>query len=62
MSDMQKRFGYHRDNTNRVNREMFAIGVTSLAQDIQTLVEDARCREMALTRLEEVSMWANKGM
>ncbi len=34
----------------------------SLAEMLDDMAMDPRCRALAITKLEEVSMWANKGI
>ena len=61
--DIEKRFTYHPPTNNNVDR-FSAIRTEAylFAIQINALVPDGREKSLAITKLEEVVMWANAGI
>jgi len=56
-------FEYQRPNASQVERiEQVRQGCKQLFDTIMTQVAPSRERSLAITKLEEVSMWANKAI
>lgn len=63
MTKIDERFQYHAPTEKqleilKVNRQMCA----DLAFLIESTPMEPRCKALAITKLEEVSMWSNKGI
>lgn len=63
MSDLDERFSYRAPTETqtvyiRILRETFK----QAALNVGDIPMDARCQALAITKLEEASMWANKGV
>ena len=63
VEDIENRFKYHKPNEQKVvQHETVRAKCKQLALDIDTLVPEGREKSLALTKLEEVMMWANAGI
>ena len=61
--DIEKRFTYHKVESPEVeNMKALRATARSLAMLILDTVPDSRERSLAITKLEEVVMWANAGI
>lgn len=62
--DIEHRFAYHRPDTQAKQDAHAAIRAQcgELAQFINETVPDGREKSTAMTKLEEVMMWANAGL
>lgn len=60
---MKNRFEYQKPDEQMIDR-IFAIRLECANLDslLTDFPMDERCRALARTKLEEVSMWANKGL
>ncbi len=58
-----ERFTWHKPDDRQGNDiAMVRTMCLDLAQFIEQTYMEPRCRALAITKLEEVSMWANKGI
>lgn len=61
--EIEKSFTYHRPNDSQIPRyEVLRQASKNLALLITELVPPGRERSTAITKLEESTMWANKGI
>jgi hypothetical protein len=61
--DLDKNFTYHQPNTDQRERyERIRAKAKELAELVVELVPPSRERSLALTKLEEMVMWANAGV
>lgn len=59
-ADILNRFTYHRPDADKVIKHESVRGYClELANRINDLVPDSREKSLAITHIEEVSMWAN---
>lgn len=63
-ADIRNRFNYHppKDDQTKRAHETVRRMCLNLADDIDTLVPEGREKSLAITKLEEVMMWANAGI
>ena len=62
--DMINRFSYHapKDDITKHNHEIIREQCLKLTSYINSCVPDGREKALAITKLEEVMMWANAGI
>lgn len=58
-SDIEKRFTYHNPKGKEQHFQILRDNAKALAYEIKKQCPDSRERSLALTKLEEVVMWAN---
>lgn len=62
-NDLEVRFTYHSPNAEQATKyPMIRTKAKEMAYLIEELVPEGRERSLALTKLEEVMMWANAGI
>lgn len=63
-SDLQNRFMYHKPSNEKIaeKHEKIRYSCLDMAYEINKLVPDGREKSLAITKLEEVMMWANAGI
>lgn len=63
-ADLNNRFKWHQPRTQEVGETHDAIrrSCASLAHDLNDWVPEGREKSLAITKLEEVMMWANAGV
>ncbi len=60
LKDLENRFTYHALKDNQVGRfKAIRNDALQFAQDINVACPDGREKSLAITKLEEVVMWAN---
>lgn len=64
IADIENRFAYHKpkDEETTKKHELIRAHCLTLAEDINKLVPEGREKSLAITKLEEVMMWANAGI
>jgi hypothetical protein len=64
IKDLENRFRYHQATTKEIQNkhELIRAHCLTLAEDINKLVPEGREKALAITKLEEVMMWANAGI
>lgn len=62
-NDLQKRFTYHPPKVSNVDKfSLMRANALGLAELLNELVPEGREKSLAITKLEEVVMWANAGI
>lgn len=60
---IEDRFSYHQPDEGMIKDiQIIRDLCKNLAVNILRINMDERCRQEAMTKLEEISMWANKGI
>jgi hypothetical protein len=62
--DLKNRFDFHpaKDNRTQERHSLVRSYCLALATSIDSLVPEGREKALAITKLEEVMMWANAGI
>ena len=62
--DLENRFKFHpaKDEIIKLNHQEIRTSCLHLSQVIDKLVPEGREKALAITKLEEVMMWANAGI
>lgn len=62
-AQLEESFTYHAPDANQVIKyEKLRKGAKELAYLIGQLCPDGRCKSLAMTKIEEAIMWANKAV
>jgi len=60
IEDLEKRFTYHPPKGDQVQRyDVIRKRILELAEFLDAFIPDSREKSLAITKLEEVVMWAN---
>lgn len=60
--DIKHPFDYHKPNEEQVKQIATVREACKALNEVLLALSDTRHRSLAITKLEEVSMWANKGI